>query len=62
MIFTSHATSRAQTTLDGLTLTIEKAPLVTKASLKEFCLELIVDAELVSLSSYFQDIIKLSFF
>jgi len=61
MIFTSYATSRAQTILDELTVTIKKAPPVTKASLKEFCLELIIDADLVSLSPYFQDIIKLSF-
>jgi len=55
MIVTSHATSRMQTTLDGLTVTVEKVLPVTKASLREFCLELIVDTDLISLSPYFED-------
>ena len=62
MIVTSRRTSRMQKTLDGFTVMVEKALPVTKASLKEFCLELIVDADLVSLSSYFQHWIELSFF
>ena len=62
MILTSHTISRGQTTLDGFVVRVEKALPVTKASLKEFCLELIVDADLVSLSSCFWDGIKLSLF
>ena len=48
MILTSHATPRVQANLDGFTVTVKKPLPVTKASLKEFCLELIVDADLVS--------------
>jgi len=61
-IVTYHTISRAQTSLDGLVVKVEKALLVIKATLKEFCLELIVGADLVSLTSYFQNSIEPSFF
>jgi len=62
MIVTSHTISRAQTSLDGLVVKVKKALPVTKATLKGFCLELIINADLVSLTSYFQDSIEPSFF
>ena len=49
---TSH-TQGAQTTLDGLAVAVKKALPVTKASLKKVCLELIINADLVSLFFYF---------
>jgi len=61
MILTSCATPRVQTNIDGFTVMVKKSLPVTKASLKKFCLEFIIDADLVSLSSYFQDSIELSF-
>ena len=40
---------RTQTNLNVFTVVVKKAPPVTKAGLKEFLLELIVDADLVGL-------------
>jgi len=62
MIVTSHTISRAQTSLDRLVVKVKKALPVIKATLKEFCLEFIINADLVSLTSYFQDSIEPSFF
>ena len=39
---------RMQAKIDSFTTTMKKSPPITKASLKEFLLELVVDADLVS--------------
>ena len=61
IVVTSGTTSKAQKTLNAFTVAVEKALPVTKATLKEFCFELIVNADIISLYSYFHDSCNLSF-